>query len=280
MERLLAQYINDKRLFKCALLKGGRSVNITTGIERGHFGAGYYSEGEVLLKKRPLLRELATEEIFSEIKSNFLLLSYKKDVSDTFRTENTQPFRFRNWLSAVSSDFTPQESFFSTVSEYIPEYIYKNLKSRRWEEYFFHLFLAYLHDKNKLDSLFLSEENLFEAVEFSIVLLSRLFQVQNVASLPSIAWAITNGDVLVAVTTGQGIGSILEIAGIEKCCICSDEKGTPYHDPKIISHNHLRSFFISCGSKVEDPRYVPMKPFNIVIISSEGSRKDISLSKL
>src|SRR5690349_10966272 len=88
----------------------GRALNVRRRPERDPsvaptppgWGVGFYQAGEILLKRRPIddRSEISLVDLTRDDRADTLLAHVRLATVGAPRTENTRPFRYRQWLFA------------------------------------------------------------------------------------------------------------------------------------------------------------------------------------
>src|SRR3954453_20135540 len=68
------------------------------------WGIGFYQGGEVLMRRRPIDDHASIDvaKIASDVRADLLLGQVRSATVGALRTENTHPFRYRQWLFAMT----------------------------------------------------------------------------------------------------------------------------------------------------------------------------------
>jgi glutamine amidotransferase len=117
------------------------------------WGIGFYQGGEILLKRRPFdeRRSLSLGEIIRDVKADVLVGHVRTATVGSLRTENTHPFRYRQWLFAQTGTVPSFAQLRSRLMDSIPQFLARDVRGDTDAEIVFHLFLSFLHDSNVLD---------------------------------------------------------------------------------------------------------------------------------
>jgi len=164
------------------------------------WGVGFYQFGEVLLRRRHLEHtlELDPGQMTSEVKAEVLLGHVRMPTVGNLRTENTHPFRYREWLFAQIGTPATFADIRAELLARLPVFLRSNVRGDTDSEVMFHLVLSRLLEKGQLDMIHAS------ATETANSLREALRQVNDictVASLPTYCGDIllTNGERILAV---------------------------------------------------------------------------------
>jgi glutamine amidotransferase len=117
------------------------------------WGLGFYQAGEILLKRRPIddRRELALGELVKDLRADVLIAHVRAPTVGTLRTENTHPFRYRQWLFAHTGTIPGFARLGSRLREQVPQFLERDIRGDTDSEVLFYLFLSFLHDAGALD---------------------------------------------------------------------------------------------------------------------------------
>ena len=66
------------------------------------WGLGFYQSGEVLIRRRPIdeREEIDVAQLGADVRGDVVVGHVRQPTIGTLRTENTHPFRYRQWLYA------------------------------------------------------------------------------------------------------------------------------------------------------------------------------------
>ncbi len=147
------------------------------------WGIGFFQSGEILLKRRPLddSSSLDAADMISDVRSDIIIGHIRRATVGELRTDNTHPFRYRQWLFAnkgtVSSVDVRTELHAS-----LPSFLKRGLRGDTDSELLFHLFLSFLHDGGKLDRATVAVGDAFGALKSSLGLLDRISKEAGIGS--------------------------------------------------------------------------------------------------
>jgi predicted glutamine amidotransferase len=127
----------------------GDRIRVSASENRHGYGMGYAQAGDVLLQRRPQLRDQAVdlEQVTAEVRTNAFLAHVRRAEVGGLKFENTQPFRFGPWLYAQVGTLPGDESVFDAARALLPDSLSRNVAGETDAEAFFHLFLARLADE-------------------------------------------------------------------------------------------------------------------------------------
>jgi glutamine amidotransferase len=168
------------------------------------WGIGFYQAGEVLLRRRPVdERELIDlVPVIEGVRTDVLIGHVRRPTVGALRTENTHPFRYRQWLFAQTGTIFGFGALRDRLLESQPEFLRRNVRGDTDSELFFYLFLSFLHDAGHLSDGNGSPEHVRSALRASVSLVDRLSAEEgfprNTGDL-----LVTNGEYLVGLHRGE-----------------------------------------------------------------------------
>lgn len=155
------------------------------------WGVGFYQGGEVLLRRRPIDDRPVVDlsEAARNVRTDLMIGHVRRATIGPLRTENTHPFRYRQWLFAQTGSIDGFDQLRERLMDSVPEFLRRSVRGDTDSELFFHLFLSFLHDAGHLGAGATQPESVREALRASISLVDRLSA--EVGSSPN------RGDILV-----------------------------------------------------------------------------------
>jgi predicted glutamine amidotransferase len=125
-----------------------RKPDVTPG-----WGVGFYQAGEILLKRRPIddRSEINLADLTRDVRADTLLAHVRLATVGAPRTENTHPFRYRQWLFANTGTVDSFGRLRGRLTEQLPTFLHRDVRGETDSELIFHLFLSFLHDAGELD---------------------------------------------------------------------------------------------------------------------------------
>ncbi len=117
------------------------------------WGLGFYQGGEILLKRRPIddRRELPLGDLMTDLRADVLVAHVRAPTVGTLRTENTHPFRYRQWLFGHTGTIPGFQNLGRRLRDSLPQFLERDIRGDTDSEVLFHLFLSFLHDAGTLD---------------------------------------------------------------------------------------------------------------------------------
>lgn len=140
------------------------------------WGVGFFQAGEILLKRRPIddRSEITLAEMASGARTDTLVAHVRAATVGALRTENTHPFRYRQWLFAHTGTIEAFSSLRDRLRESLPQFLLRDVRGETDSELLFHLFLSFLHDAGKLDRPAVDEGAARAALRSTVALVDRL----------------------------------------------------------------------------------------------------------
>ncbi len=117
------------------------------------WGIGMHDGGEVLLKRRPIDESPSVEvrSLVSDARAEVLLGQVRRPEVGAHCTENTQPFRYRQWLYAQTGTLAAMQAIRSELFANLPEFLKAAIGGQTDGELFFATALSFLRDQSLLD---------------------------------------------------------------------------------------------------------------------------------
>jgi glutamine amidotransferase len=175
----------------------------TAGTSVG-WGLGFYQGGEVLMRRRPIdeREDVDVAELGADVRADVVVGHVRQATVGALRTENTHPFRYRQWLYAQTGTVSGFEQVRDRLMGSVPDFLRPGIRGDSDAEIVFQLFLSFLHDAGKLDDLIVETSVVREAIRGSLLLVDSISA--EVGSPPAeVNIVVSNGDLVVAAHRGQ-----------------------------------------------------------------------------
>ncbi|MCC6746536.1 MAG: class II glutamine amidotransferase [Deltaproteobacteria bacterium] len=251
---------NDAGLLGPALSPFRAVLHEAKGAPHG-WGVGYYQAGQPLLRKQPKTPEGELDFVskIEALRSNFIIGHRGGRRAGAQSTENTQPFRFRNWLFAHLGTVERFDEVKAGLLSSVPDFIRRNIRGATESEHLFHLFLAFLNDTGKMDDPRVSGAVVGRALDTTVAYLDRLVTDRSGPPASHCCLA-TNGRIVVARSRGLPLrvtrhGSYTNVG-----------RGP---DDRPLSYPHLKAVMLAGGSIPEAPRWETVAEGHTVVIDAE-----------
>jgi len=140
------------------------------------WGVGFYQGGEFLLKRRPIddRPSLDLREMTRGLRADTLVAHVRVGTVGVARTENTHPFRYRQWIFAQTGTINAFSTLRGRLTDSMPQFLLRDVCGETDAELLFHLFLSFLHDAGQLDRTHVPENTARAALRSSLALVDRL----------------------------------------------------------------------------------------------------------
>lgn len=167
------------------------------------WGIGFYQGGEVLHKKRPKLDEgpIDWEKVARGVLSDAVLIHFRHATVGDFRSDNTHPFRMRQWLFAHVGTIEGFAAIRESLLESLPDFLRRNIRGSTDSEHLFVVLLSFLHDAGQLDHGDADPEVVLGAIRSTRALIARHCEEVG-APPPTLNLMLTNGRTMYAVRHG------------------------------------------------------------------------------
>jgi glutamine amidotransferase len=164
------------------------------------WGVGFYQGGEVLMRRRPLddHETIDMAQLAGDVRADVLIAHVRSATVGALRTENTHPFRYRQWLFAQTGTLPGFEALRERLLATVPGFLRGNIRGETDAELVFHVFLSFLHDAGKLDGDVVDPVSAAEAMRASFAVIDGMGAEVD-AEPGRVNVAVTNGETLVAV---------------------------------------------------------------------------------
>jgi predicted glutamine amidotransferase len=153
MPRLFAIIGNRSDFTRRVLAGAVEDARVTAGERPLGWGIGMHDGGEVLLKRRPVdeRSSLEVRTLVSDARAEILLGQVRRPEVGANCTENTQPFRYRQWLYAQTGTLAAAESVRGELFANLPEFLKAAITGQTDGELFFATALSFLRDQSVLE---------------------------------------------------------------------------------------------------------------------------------
>jgi glutamine amidotransferase len=251
MSRLFAIVINDPQRVACALYPT-RDALVASSAPEG-WGLASYQGGEVLLQRhpKPLQAPLDFFKQVRDLRTDYVV-GHVSDAGTQAKLENTQPFRFRQWVYAQSGSAGPLAEVRAGLLEHVPDFLRRNIRAQSAAEHVFHVVLAFLHDAGKLDDPNLRMADGAGALRGAVLLARRLLaEAGGAEGQPAMNVVLTNGRILLAARSGLPL-YVRQVNGIADCKLCGETlPEEARRDRRRTSHEHVRAVILASEPGVQ-----------------------------
>jgi predicted glutamine amidotransferase len=198
MSRVLALVGNRPDVCGVAAKKYANLLRVETHGKALGWGIGFYQSGEALLRRRPFDdREVIEIAALNDVSSGLVIAQIRTPGVGALRTENTPPFRYRDWLFAQRGTMEGFDQIRDPLLERLPEFLRCNLRGETDGEAMFYSFLSCLDEVVGLESDRISAAQIREGLRGA---LARSDQLLERAGFPSaeLDWFVSDGEHLIS----------------------------------------------------------------------------------
>src|SRR5689334_8075421 len=153
MARLFGLIGNRADLASRVLATETDALRVTSKGAPLGWGIGFYQGGEVLMRRRPIDEHdtIDVAKIAGDVRADVLVGHVRNATVGSLRTENTHPFRYRQWLFAQTGTLPSFEAIRERLSGSVPEFLRSSIRGESDAEILFYVFLSFLHDAGRLN---------------------------------------------------------------------------------------------------------------------------------
>jgi predicted glutamine amidotransferase len=164
------------------------------------WGLGFYQGGEVLMRRRPIdeRTEIDVAKLAADVRADLVVGHVRHATIGPLRTENTHPFRYRQWLFAQAGTVAEFEQVRERLVASVPDFLRGGIRGDTDAEVLFHVFLSFLHDAGRLNEGQVESSLVREALRSSLAVVDGMTaEVGSGAAKLNVI--VSDGDQLVAV---------------------------------------------------------------------------------
>jgi glutamine amidotransferase len=164
------------------------------------WGLGFYQGGEVLMRRRPIdeRSELDVPRLAADVRADLLIGHIRLATVGALRTENTHPFRYRQWLFAQTGTVPEFEQVRERLVASVPDFLRGDIRGETDAEVMFHVYLSFLHDAGLLNDGAVDAALVREALRSSLAVVDGM-TAEVGGEAGQLNLMVSNGDYLVAV---------------------------------------------------------------------------------
>jgi glutamine amidotransferase len=164
------------------------------------WGLGFYQGGEVLMRRRPIdeRRDLDVASLAADVRADLVVGHVRHATVGALRTENTHPFRYRQWLFAQTGTVSNFEHIRERLVASVPEFLRGSIRGETDAEVVFHVFLSFLHDAGLLRDGAVDAPLVLEAMRSSLAVVDGM-TAEVGAQACKLNIMVSDGDHLVAI---------------------------------------------------------------------------------
>jgi glutamine amidotransferase len=167
------------------------------------WGLGFFQGGEVLMRRRPLdeRQEIDVAQVAGDVRADVILGHVRSATVGEMRTENTHPFRYRQWLFAQTGTVPQFREIRDRLVTSLPEFLRAGIRGETDAEIVFHVFLSFLHDRGVLTDAVTEASVVRDVLRTTVTVVDQT--AAEVGGEPgSLNLMVTNGDAVYAFHRG------------------------------------------------------------------------------
>jgi predicted glutamine amidotransferase len=178
------------------------------------WGLAFYQGGEVLMRRRPIDErvEIDVAKLASDVRADLVVGHVRHATVGALRTENTHPFRYRQWVFAQTGTVPQFEQVRERLVASVPDFLRSGIRGDTDAEVLFHVFLSFLHDAGKLNDGRVEAPQLCEALRSSLAVVDGM-TAEVGATAAQLNLVVSNGELIVAVHRSESAMRLRELSG-------------------------------------------------------------------
>jgi glutamine amidotransferase len=235
------------------------------------WGLGFYQGGEVLMRRRPIDErpEIDVAKLAVDVRADLVVGHVRHATVGALRTENTHPFRYRQWLFAQTGTVPGFEQVRDRLVASVPDFLRSGIRGDTDAEVLFHVFLSFLHDAGRLNDGLVEASLVREALRSSLAVVDGM-TAELGSEAAKLNVMVSSGDQLVALHRSDGAMRLRVFSGK------SDADAVIGEDPQLrrkIPELARMHFTLAASDFDEQPpnggRWKPVPEYAIVTMSRD-----------
>jgi glutamine amidotransferase len=178
------------------------------------WGLGFYQGGEVLMRRRPIDErpDVDVARLAADVRADLVVGHVRHATVGALRTENTHPFRYRQWLFAQAGTVSDFDQVRERLVASVPEFLRSGIRGDTDAEVVFHVFLSFLHDAGRLNDGLVEASLVREALRSSLAVVDGMTAEVGLEAA-QLNLMVSNGDQLVAVHRSEAAMRLRLLSG-------------------------------------------------------------------
>lgn len=243
MSQALALITSDAALVRCELDRVKERFPLETNSV---VGVGGWQDGQVVQRSYGV--GVPLEDAWEAPDSEVVMLASRALTVGQGVDGSSQPFRFRQWLFAVSGGLEKSDTIRERLREELPEFLQSSLRGPTWEEVAFAHFLAGLREIGRIEDAQLDADTAASKLSAAAKAIEQVSASVGVMERPSFSFVASNGRVVVATSSG---GARLSYALLEGNSTCARHELIDAKDGEVVVRDHRRRRSVVIASGVE-----------------------------
>jgi predicted glutamine amidotransferase len=198
------------------------------------WGIGFYQGGEVLMRRRPIDDHATIDvaKVASDVRADLLLGHVRSATVGALRTENTHPFRYRQWLFAQTGTLPAFESIRDRLIGSVPEFLRSSIRGETDAEILFYVFLSFLHDAGRLNDAITAPAKVRDALRSCVAVVDGM--AAEVGGAPAaVNVVVSDGEHLFAMHRGAEMGYRVFAGKTDADALIGDDLGLRRKTPEL-----------------------------------------------
>ena len=198
------------------------------------WGVGFYQGGEVLMRRRPIDDHAAIDvaKIATDVRADLLVGHVRSATVGALRTENTHPFRYRQWLFAMTGTLPSFDAIRERLVASVPEFLRSSIRGETDAEILFYVFLSFLHDGGRLNDAITPAPNVREALRSCVAVVDGM--AAEVGDKPSqVNVMLSDGETIYALHRGAQLGYRTFAGKADADALIGDDLGLRRKTPEL-----------------------------------------------
>jgi predicted glutamine amidotransferase len=164
------------------------------------WGLGFYQGGEVLMRRRPIDErpEIDVAKLAGDVRADLVVGHVRQATTGPLRTENTHPFRYRQWLFAETGTVSEFHQVRERLIASVPDFLRTGIRGDTDAEVLFHVFLSFLHDAGRLNDGLVEGPLVREALRSTLAVVDGMTSEVG-SAVANLNILVSDGDQLIAV---------------------------------------------------------------------------------
>jgi len=164
------------------------------------WGLAFYQGGEVLMRRRPIdeRTDIDVAKLAADVRADLVVGHVRHATVGALRTENTHPFRYRQWVFSQTGTVPEFEQVRERLVASVPEFLRSGIRGDTDAEVLFHVFLSFLHDAGRLNDGRVDATLLAEALRSSLAVMDGM-TAEVGAHAANVNLLVSDGDQIIAV---------------------------------------------------------------------------------
>lgn len=198
------------------------------------WGVGFYQGGEVLMRRRPIddHAKIDMAKAAGDVRADLLIGHVRNATVGSLRTENTHPFRYRQWLFAQTGTLPSFEAIRERLIASVPQFLRSSIRGETDAEILFYVFLSFLHDAGRLTDAITAPAHVRDALRSCVAVVDGL--AAEVGGEPAqVNLLTTDGEALYALHRGAEMAHRTFAGKTEAEALIGDDLGLRRKTPEL-----------------------------------------------